>query len=146
MTSLVNFTPLASLVGGALIGLSAVGLMATLGRIAGLSGIISGAIPERDGEPNGWRIAFLIGAVLAPAFLLFAGYGSIISFSVPVPTITLPLSGILVGIGTAFGNGCPSGHGICGIARLSPRSMVAVATFMATAAVTVFVARHLIGG
>jgi uncharacterized protein len=145
MTSIVNFTPYASLAGGALIGLSAVGLMASLGRIMGLSGIVSGVIPEQAGEPPGWRIAFLVGAIVAPALLLFAGFGSLISFSVPVPLWSLPLSGVLVGIGVAYGNGCPSGHGICGIARFSPRSLVAVAIFMATAAITVFVTRHLIG-
>jgi uncharacterized protein len=145
MTSIVNFTPYASLAGGALIGLSAVGLMAGLGRIMGLSGIVSGVIPESAGETSGWRIAFLIGAVIAPAILLLTGYGSLISFSVPVPSWSLPLSGALVGVGVAYGNGCPSGHGICGIARFSPRSILAVATFMATAAVTVFVTRHLIG-
>ena len=145
MTSIVNFTPYASLAGGALIGLSAVGLMASLGRIMGLSGIVAGLIPERAGDPPGWRVAFLVGAVVAPAILLLTGYGSVISFSVPVPSWSLPLSGVLVGIGVAYGNGCPSGHGICGIARLSPRSILAVATFMATAAITVFVTRHLIG-
>ncbi len=145
MTSIVNFTPYASLAGGALIGLSAVGLMAGLGRIMGLSGIVSGVIPESADEPPGWRIAFLVGAVVAPAILLFAGYGGLISFSVPVPLWSLPLSGILVGIGVAYGNGCPSGHGICGIARLSPRSILAVGTFMASAAITVFVVRHLFG-
>jgi len=145
MTSIVNFTPYASLAGGALIGLSAVGLMVSLGRIMGLSGIVSGVIPERAGEPNGWRIAFLVGAIIAPATLLFAGFGSLISFSVPVPFWSLPMSGVLVGIGVSYGNGCPSGHGICGIGRLSPRSIAAVATFMASAAITVFVTRHLIG-
>ena len=145
MTSIVNFTPYGSLAGGALIGLSAVGLMASLGRIMGLSGIVAGLIPERAGDAPGWRVAFLVGAVVAPAILLLTGYGSVISFSVPVPSWSLPLSGVLVGIGVAYGNGCPSGHGICGIARLSPRSILAVAIFMATAAITVFVTRHLIG-
>ncbi len=145
MTTLVNFTPYASLAGGALIGLSAVGLMATLGRIAGITGIVRGVVPEQAGDPPGWRIAFLVGAIVAPALMLFTGFGSAISFSVPVPAITLPLSGILVGIGTTFGNGCPSGHGICGLARFSPRSLVAVLTFMATAAITVYLTRHVIG-
>ena len=145
MTSIVNFTPYASLAGGALIGLSAVGLMATLGRIAGITGIVRGVVPEQANDPPGWRIAFLVGAIVAPTLLLFTGFGSVISFSVPVPAITLPLSGILVGVGTTYGNGCPSGHGICGLARFSPRSLVAVLTFMATAAMTVFVIRHMVG-
>ena len=145
MTTIVNFTPYASLAGGALIGLSAVGLMATLGRIMGLSGIINGVVPENAGDAPEWRVAFLAGAIIAPLALLLVGVGPV-SFSVPVAAATLPLSGLLVGIGVAYGNGCPSGHGVCGLARLSPRSAVAVATFMATAAATVFVTRHLIGG
>ena len=148
MTSIVNFTPLASLAGGALIGLSAVGLMASLGRIAGMSGILGGVVvPEGEKTPSFWRIAFLAGAILAPQLLLLAHFGPIgFSVPVPVPVATLPATGLLVGIGVAYGNGCPSGHGVCGLARRSPRSFVAVATFMLTAAVTVFVTRHLIGG
>ena len=138
------FTPLLSLVGGALIGLSAVGLMAMLGRVAGMTGIARGVIPPWTDGQQGWRLAFLAGAILAPVVLLVAGWGPP-GFSVPVPLWSLPLSGILVGIGTTYGNGCPSGHGICGIARLSPRSLAAVATFMATAAVTVFLVRHVFG-
>ena len=145
MTSIVNFTPYASLAGGALIGLSAVGLMATLGRIAGMMGIVNGVVPDKTGDPIGWRMAFVAGSVLAPAVLLLLNAGPI-GFSVPVPAITLPFSGVLVGIGVVYGNGCPSGHGVCGLARLSPRSLAAVATFMTTAAITVFVTRHLIGG
>jgi len=144
MTSIVNFTPIASLAGGALIGLSAVGLMGTLGRIAGLTGIVRGVVPPWMDGQEGWRLAFLIGAILAPSALYLANYWPI-GFSVPVPTWTLPLSGALVGLGVTYGNGCPSGHGICGLARFSPRSAVAVATFMAAAAVTVFIVRHVIG-
>ena len=144
MTTIVNFTPWASLLGGALIGASAVGLMATLGRVAGLTGIVRGVIPPWIDGQQDWRFAFLIGAVLAPAVLWLVHYGPV-GFSVPVPTWTLVPGGILVGIGVTYGNGCPSGHGICGLARLSHRSMVAVGTFMATAAITVFVVRHVIG-
>jgi len=144
MTTIVNFTPFASLAGGALIGLAATGLMATLGRIAGPTGIVRGIIPPWTDGQEGWRLAFLAGAVLAPAALFLAHYWPI-GFSVPVPAWSLPLSGVIVGIGTTYGNGCPSGHGICGLARFSPRSAAAVATFMATAALTVFVVRHVIG-
>ena len=140
---ITTFTPIASLLGGALIGLSAVGLMATFGSIAGLTGIVRGVIPPWTDGQQGWRAAFLIGAIAAPAVLWLLHYGPI-GFAVPVPAWSLPLSGVLVSIGTTFGNGCPSGHGVCGLARLSPRSAVAVAVFMATAAVTVFVTRHVL--
>ena len=141
---MTNFTPIASTFGGALIGLSAVGLMAVFGRIAGLTGIVRGAIPPWTDGQAGWRFAFLAGAILAPAALSLLQLGPI-GFSSPAPAWSLPLSGMLVGIGTTFGNGCPSGHGICGLARFSRRSAVAVAVFMAAAAVTVFVTHHLTG-
>jgi uncharacterized membrane protein YedE/YeeE len=139
---MTDFTPWQSLFGGALIGLSAVLLMAIHGRIAGMTAIISGVIPPLAPDWQ-WRAVFLAGAVLAPVLYLAAG-GSI-AFSVPVSTAALLVGGVIVGIGVNFGNGCPSGHGICGLARLSPRSIVAVPVFMATAFVTVFVTRHLIG-
>ena len=140
---MTDFTPLPSLIGGALIGLSAVLLMALHGRIAGMTGILSGVVPPlaRDWQ---WRAAFLAGAIVTPLLFLLAG--GEIAFSVPVSTGALAVGGVLVGIGVHFGNGCPSGHGVCGIARLSPRSLVAVATFMATAFITVYVIRHLIAG
>jgi uncharacterized membrane protein YedE/YeeE len=139
---MTDFTPLQSLFGGALIGLSAVLLMALHGRIAGMTGILSGIIPPLAPDWQ-WRAAFLAGAVVTPILFVLAG-GQIV-FSVPVSTGALILGGVLVGIGVNFGNGCPSGHGICGIARLSPRSIVAVLTFMTAALVTVYVTRHLIG-
>lgn len=140
---MTDFTPFQSLLGGALIGLSAVLLMALHGRIAGMTGILSGVIPPLSPDWP-WRAAFLCGATVSPLLFLFAG--GRIAFSVPLQVPALIAGGFLVGIGIHFGNGCPSGHGICGIARLSPRSIVAVITFMATAFVTVFVIRHLIGG
>jgi uncharacterized membrane protein YedE/YeeE len=139
---MTDFTPLQSLFGGALIGLSAVLLMALHGRIAGMTGILSGIIPPLAPDWQ-WRGAFLAGAIVVPILFVLAG-GRIV-FDVPVSTGALILGGVLVGIGINLGNGCPSGHGICGIARLSPRSIVAVLTFMATAFVTVYVTRHLIG-
>ena len=139
---MTDFTPWQSLFGGALIGLSAVLLMALHGRIAGITGILSGVIPPLATDWQ-WRAAFLVGAIVAPLLLILAG--GQIAFNVPVSTGALVLGGLLVGIGVHFGNGCPSGHGICGIARLSPRSLVAVLVFMATAFVTVYVTRHVIG-
>lgn len=140
---MTDFTPFQSLLGGALIGLSAVLLMALHGRIAGMTGILTGVIPPVPADWK-WRAAFLAGAIGAPLLIRLAGKD--IEFNVPVPTLALVVGGFLVGVGVHFGGGCPSGHGICGIARLSPRSFVAVATFMATAFATVFVTRHVIGG
>ncbi len=139
---MTEFTPFQSLLGGALIGLSAVLLMALHCRIAGMTGILSGVIPPLVPDWQ-WRAAFLVGSVVAPLAYLFAG--GHIAFSVPVSTSALVVGGLLVGVGVHFGNGCPSGHGICGLSRLSPRSLAAVLTFMATAFVTVFVTRHLLG-
>ena len=139
---MANFTPISAAIGGALIGLSAVLLMALHGRIAGMTGILSGVVPPLAPDWQ-WRAAFLVGAVLAP--LAYIAAGGTIAFSVPVSTTALAVGGVIVAIGVSFGNGCPSGHGICGIARLSPRSLVAVPVFMATAFLTVFVTRHLMG-
>jgi uncharacterized protein len=140
---MTDFTPIQSLTGGILIGLSAVLLMALHGRVAGMTGILSGVIPPvvKDWP---WRAAFLAGAVVAPVIYLAAG--GVIPFEVPVTTGALVIGGLLVGVGVHFGNGCPSGHGICGLARFSPRSLAAVLTFMLTAFATVFIIRHVIGG
>ena len=140
---MTDFTPIQSLIGGMLIGLSAVLLMALHGRVAGMTAILTGVIPPVASDWR-WRAAFLVGAIAAPAIYLAAG--GVVPFEVPVSTAALIFGGLLVGIGVHFGNGCPSGHGICGLARLSPRSLAAVATFMLTAFATVFVARHVIGG
>lgn len=140
---MTEFTPIASLAGGALIGLAAVVLMAFNGRVAGMTGILSGLLPPQESAWH-WRAAFIIGAIAAPLFLLVSG--TAIPFQVPVSTAALVVGGFLVGIGVTFGNGCPSGHGVCGISRGSIRSIVAVITFMATALITVFIIRHVIGG
>ncbi len=140
---MTDFTPFQSLFGGVLIGLSAVLLMALHGRIAGMTGILTGILPPVASDWR-WRAAFLVGAIAAP--LLYSLAGGAVPFSVPVATPALVVGGLLVGIGVHFGNGCPSGHGICGLARFSPRSLAAVATFMAAAFVTVYVVRHVIGG
>ncbi|QDB99439.1 YeeE/YedE thiosulfate transporter family protein [Mesorhizobium sp. 8] len=139
---MTDFTPWQSLFGGALIGFAAVLLMAFNGRIAGMTGILSGLIPPLAADWP-WRAAFLAGAIVAP--FVYMAVGGSFSFDVPVSPGALIVGGFLVGIGVHFGGGCPSGHGICGIGRLSPRSFAAVATFMAAALVIVFVIRHLIG-
>ena len=140
---MANFTPIASLVGGALIGLAAVLLMLLNGRIAGVSGIIGGLLGG-DIADAGWRIAFVAGLFAAPfLYALFAGGMPAIDIQVSTPLMIA--AGLLVGFGSTLGGGCTSGHGICGIARLSPRSIVATLVFMATGIATLFVVRHLIG-
>ena len=131
-------------IGGVLIGISAVLLMALTGRIAGISGIIGGLLPPAAASERSWRLAFILGLVAAPASLRVITGDSFIG----PPTVGVPIlitAGLLVGIGTTLGSGCTSGHGICGISRLSLRSIVAVLTFMAAAIVTVFVTHHVLG-
>jgi uncharacterized membrane protein YedE/YeeE len=138
-----NFTPVVSAAGGMLIGLAAALLWLGLGRVAGISGIVGGILPIRRKE-TAWRAAFLAGLLSAPLLLSLAG-----GYSAPAPAIgsadLLAVAGLLVGFGTRLGSGCTSGHGVCGIARLSPRSLIATGVFMVTAAVTVFLVRHVIG-
>lgn len=141
---MAEFSPLQSLAGGALIGLAAVLLMAVHGRIAGVTGILGGLLPPATAEPKGWRIAFLAGMVAAPlAYILF--FATPIPFVSPASLGTLLIGGVIVGVGVTYGAGCPSGHGVCGLARFSPRSLAAVPTFMGTAAATVFITRHVLG-
>jgi uncharacterized protein len=138
---MTDFTPVLSLCGGALIGLSATLLMAFHGKIAGMTGIMAGVLPPFAAD-WGWRAAFLIGAILSP--MVFVALGGTIDFFVPLSSTALVIGGLIVGIGVTFGSGCTSGHGICGLARFSPRSLAATITFMAAAIVTVFVIRHVI--
>ncbi|MDB4830286.1 YeeE/YedE thiosulfate transporter family protein [Paracoccaceae bacterium] len=141
-----EFTPFASLLGGGIIGLSAVVLLATQGRIAGISGIVSRIVPpsvDKAGLPQG--IIFLIGLLLA-APLWFVLTGAAPVQMVSSNGLLLVIAGLLVGFGAVMGNGCTSGHGVCGISRGSARSIAATMTFMATASVTVFVLRHVVGG
>ncbi len=140
---MTEFTPLMSFAGGLLIGLSALLLMLTWGRVAGMTSIIGGILPPLGADWS-WKAAFLAGAILAPLALSLSGYE--IEYSVPVSTAALVVGGLIAGIGVTFGSGCTSGHGICGIARLSRRSIVATVTFMAFAIVTVFFTRHVFGG
>lgn len=141
---ITDFTPVSALGGGSLIGLAAVALMASHGRIAGMTGILTGLLPTIAAD-WGWRAAFLLGAIAAPMLMVFAG-GQSVGFDSPVPEPWLIVGGLIVGFGVYFGSGCTSGHGVCGIARLSPRSIVATLTFMSTAVATVFVIRHVLGG
>lgn len=138
-----NFTPIPALIGGCLIGAGAGVFLWLDGRIAGVSGIFGGLLEAKSGD-RAWRVAFLAGLVLGPAL-----YGAAVDHPVPfavTPSIPiLIIGGLLVGFGTRLGNGCTSGHGVCGLARFSKRSLVATASFFATAVVTVTVVRHLFG-
>lgn len=139
------FTPVASFGGGLAIGLSAVLLMLGLGRILGATGIMSGIVFAESREELMWRVAMVIGMIAAPG-LIFAVTGTMPEIAVPVSPAMIIVGGVIVGFGASLGSGCTSGHGVCGLSRLSVRSLVAVPTFMATAAATVFVIRHVIGG
>ncbi|MEX1235868.1 MAG: YeeE/YedE thiosulfate transporter family protein [Roseovarius sp.] len=139
------FTPLQSLGGGALIGLAAVLLMAVLGRIMGATGIVAGLLQPAGLADWSWRAATLAGMISGPiAYLLITGQAP--ALQIPVSTPMLIVGGFLVGIGVTFASGCTSGHGVCGMARLSPRSFAATLTFMLAAGITVFVIRHVVGG
>ena len=137
-----HFTPLAALAGGVLIGIAAAMFVLLNGRIAGISGVLGGLFRPSRGD-LAWRLAFLLGLVGAPAIYALvaalprpqidAGYGALVA------------AGLLVGIGTRYGSGCTSGHGVCGLSRLSPRSLVATLAFMGAGFATVFVIRHLLG-
>lgn len=139
-----NLTPLSGLLGGALIGLASAGLMLLTGRIAGISGILGGALAPRAGN-RGWQMAFLVGLIAAPVLAAAAG-ASLPDPAMPSSLILIAAAGLLVGIGTRMGSGCTSGHGVCGTARLSARSMIAMAVFMMTAVITVAMIRHGFGG
>ncbi len=139
-----NFTPVSALIGGLLIGSSAALLLWLNGRIAGVSGIAWNLI-ARPREDADWRLVFLIGLALgAFIYRTISGNGFVIVIEATWPVLVL--GGVLVGFGTQLGGGCTSGHGVCGIARLAPRSIVATLTFMASAMATVFVVRHLLAG
>jgi uncharacterized membrane protein YedE/YeeE len=138
-----HFTPVSAAIGGLLIGFSAAFLWLGLGRIAGISGIVGGLLTPRI-EDRVWRMAFLAGLVAAPMFYRLAG-GSVPEIVLPPSAATVIAGGLLVGFGTRLGGGCTSGHGVCGLARFSPRSIAATLLFMASGFATVFVARHLIG-
>lgn len=143
---MTEFTPVSGALGGLLIGLSAVMLMAGLGRIAGISGIFAAAISGAALSERGWRLLFIAGLLIGTALTALLGGFDPASITFPGNPMTTIIGGLLVGAGTALGSGCTSGHGICGISRLSPRSIASTMMFMAVAAVTVFLMRHVIGG
>ena len=136
-----NFTPWSSLTGGVLIGLATAMFLLLNGRIAGISGILGGLLRPVKGDV-GWRVAFVAGLIFSPiAFIVATPLPAV---QIDADTASLIMAGLLVGIGTRYGSGCTSGHGVCGVSRLSPRSMVATALFMLAGFVTVFITRHLI--
>ncbi|WP_017429356.1 YeeE/YedE family protein [Vreelandella jeotgali] len=156
---------LQGLTGGVLIGLSATWLMAALGRIAGISGIAATLVTARPQRENAWRLAFVLGIISGPLLVMLinaqtgAGLGNVAGaagasgtsasaiIGAPAGGVALMLvAGLLVGIGTGLGSGCTSGHGVCGLARLSPRSLAATLSFLVAAVITVFIVRHVIGG
>lgn len=139
-----NFTPVSASLGGALIGLSAVMLMLFNGRIAGISGVFSGAVFADPGD-RGWRVSFLAGLVAAPVLYSLAS-GDTPAFDMQAGWTLILLGGLLVGFGTRLGSGCTSGHGVCGLSRLSPRSFLAVGAFMAAGMITVALLKPFIGG
>ncbi len=142
---MTGFAPISALIGGGLIGLASVLLLAFFGRIAGISGIVMQLLPPyRDGQTAG-RAAFILGLIAAP-LLLWLLRGEIPGGTVAAGPLRLLLAGALVGFGAVYGSGCTSGHGVCGLSRLSVRSLVAVLVFMAAAVATVFLTRHGLGG
>lgn len=140
-----SFTPFTSFGGGLLIGLSAVLLMLGLGRVLGATGVLSGTVFVQSRDELMWRLALISGMILAPGFI-YVVTGSMPVLTVPVSPAMIVIGGLIVGLGASLGSGCTSGHGICGLSRLSIRSFVAVPVFMATAALTVFLIRHVAGG
>lgn len=135
------FTPWASLGGGLLIGLAAALFVLMNGRIAGISGILGGLLKPARGDVS-WRIAFLVGLVASP--LLYRAFVRLPPVHIEANHGVLIAAGLLVGVGTRYGSGCTSGHGVCGLSRRSPRSLAATAVFMAAGFATVFVVRHLL--
>lgn len=141
---MTEFTPIASIVGGLLIGLAAAGLMLFHGKVAGISGILADSMASGVGD-RGWRWAFLVG-LLAGGVVALGLLPGVFESTVERSAGALLLAGVLVGVGTQLGGGCTSGHGVCGIGRLSKRSMVATVVFMAAGAGTVFMVSHAFGG
>jgi uncharacterized membrane protein YedE/YeeE len=139
----INFTPWTALTGGILLGIASAAFILLNGRVLGISGIVGGLLAPRRGD-IGWRLSFLLGLLLAPTALTLWAPGLIRAPRIDAGTLTLIAAGLLVGFGTRYGSGCTSGHGVCGLSRLSPRSLVATLAFMAAGFATVFVIRHLI--
>lgn len=142
---MTDFTPFASLIGGALIGCAAVLLMAANGRIAGVSGIVSALLPPAAREDCLPKVTFVAGLILSPILYQLATAEAVVQ-TVSSNLVLMGAAGLLVGFGSVFGSGCTSGHGVCGLARLSRRSLAATLTFMSVAVVTVYIVRHVAGG
>ena len=134
------FTPWTALIGGMLIGLAAAMFALLNGRVAGISGVLGGLLKPMRGDV-GWRVAFIGGLVVAP--LGYGLFATLPAVQIDASYVALVVAGLLVGVGTRYGSGCTSGHGVCGLSRLSPRALVATLTFMGAGFVTVFVLRHL---
>ena len=143
---MTEFTPFVGAIGGLLIGLSAVVLMGGIGRIAGISGIFGGVLSGNWAAEGGWRPFFVGGLLLGAVITSLLGGIDVDAIAFPGNPVTTVIGGLLVGAGTALGSGCTSGHGICGLSRLSARSLVSTLLFMAVAILTVFVTRHVMGG
>jgi uncharacterized membrane protein YedE/YeeE len=139
-----NFTPWASLSGGVLLGVASAMFILVNGRVLGISGILGGLLPPKAGDA-GWRLAFLLGMLAAPLVIgLLAPAGFVQAPRIDAGMATIVAAGLLVGLGTRYGSGCTSGHGVCGLSRLSPRSLVATLAFMGAGFATVFVVRHVL--
>jgi uncharacterized membrane protein YedE/YeeE len=141
MIDTANFTPGLSLLGGILAGIASALFILNNGRIAGISGILGGLLNPRKDDVM-WRIAFLLGLIAAPTITFMFMAAPVVT--IEAETATLIIAGLLVGVGTRYGSGCTSGHGICGLSRLSPRSLIATLAFMAAGMAVVFVMRHLV--
>ncbi|MBK1871631.1 YeeE/YedE family protein [Marinobacter sp. 1-3A] len=137
-----SFTPWSALVGGGLVGLAAASFLLLNGRVAGISGILGGLLSPSSGD-IGWRIAFLAGLIGAPVIWVLAAELPAIDIEAGYPALII--AGLLVGIGTRYGSGCTSGHGVCGLSRLSPRSLAATISFMFAGFATVYIIRHVLG-
>lgn len=142
---ITEFTPFASLIGGILIGTAAVMLMALRGRVFGATGILAGFMTPANSSDWAWRALLLAGMVTGPIVYMILT-GSMPAVDVPVSRAALVVGGLIVGVGVTFGSGCTSGHGVCGMARLSPRSIIATVTFMVATFITVYIVRHVMGG
>ncbi len=138
-----HFTPWTALAGGILLGIASAAFILVNGRVLGISGILGGLLVPKRSDAS-WRVFFLLGLVLAPASLALLAPGLISAPRIEAGNVAIVAAGLLVGLGTRYGSGCTSGHGVCGLSRLSPRSLVATAAFMASGFATVYVIRHLI--
>lgn len=139
-----HFTPWSSLSGGIILGVASALFILINGRVLGISGILGGLLPPKSGDTF-WRLAFLAGMFASPwVFNILAPADFITTPQIDADLVMLVIAGLLVGIGTRYGSGCTSGHGVCGLSRMSPRSLVATLSFMAAGFLTVYVVRHLI--